>query len=307
MLSGCQEVETVQASSVLGLEPHRALDIRRVVERRRGFPGQAIACERRGTKTGGDGLGTRHRCHTHTRQRRRAGCTLLRDGIVDICDLYGACSRCIEAFHRGGGGTKAHQAAIMVSGLQSSPLSRAGLPSPRPVCPKPRPRALPSLSTLPQFLTIPCFACHISFHFSLLARSGAGLEPEGGARTARTTNALLVGKRQGGWGLKGTPATPGARWGIFALSMACQERTIRSPFKTIAPAFKSGAAVPHRPNPPGRFDPGDARSEVLGRVLRPFALVAGFNACPATDSPVGAHTTSARTSQRRGDGVPVTS
>src|SRR5262245_2325708 len=35
-----------------------------------------------------------------------------------------------------------------------------------------------------------------------------------------------------------------SRQDIFALSMACQERTIRPPFKTIAPAFKLGAAAP---------------------------------------------------------------
>jgi hypothetical protein len=63
-------VETVHASSVWGLEPHRALDIRRVIERRRNFPGQAIAGKRRCAKTGGDSLGTRLRCHT---QRANAG------------------------------------------------------------------------------------------------------------------------------------------------------------------------------------------------------------------------------------------
>src|SRR4030095_1870346 len=40
------------------------LDIRRVAECRRGFPTQAIACERRCTKTRGDGLGAKlhHKC-----------------------------------------------------------------------------------------------------------------------------------------------------------------------------------------------------------------------------------------------------
>jgi hypothetical protein len=54
----------VPPPAVLGLEPHRALDIRPVVELRHGLHGGVARRERRSPKTRGDGLGTRRRRHT---------------------------------------------------------------------------------------------------------------------------------------------------------------------------------------------------------------------------------------------------
>lgn len=73
-------------------------------------------------------------------------------------------------------------------------------------------------------------------------------------------------------------ATNGFRYCLSPWSMSIPWTAFPAPQGYLRPP-------PYRPSLPGRFGPGDARSEVLG-VLRPCALVGGMPALAALLEPI---------------------